>query len=198
MGAPTNSFNCDTDPVLEGCPVLMNAEAILLHRDWLLTVLATRLRQYRDIAEDLFNNLVAELVAGKHDLTQVESFEPWLYRLTVNKANDWLRSEQRARAVQEKLAIFQEHAQSVFEQPLPLDVLIDNERSLLLRQALDSMEVEDDEILHLKYLHDWNYAQLEMHLGLSQYQVTHRLRQARLKMKQVLLQLQEAAHWAQP
>jgi RNA polymerase sigma factor (sigma-70 family) len=195
MDDPSNCVDLDSRLTVKNRAVSLNVENVLVHREWLLTVLVTRLRNCRDVAEDLFGNLVAELVADKHDLSQVLALEPWLYRLTVNKANDWLRSERRSKLARERLAFVQEQTFSALDQPLPLDVILKDERSHLLNQALDSLDVEDAEILNLKYLHDWSYAQLEKHLGLSQHQITHRLRLARQRLKQILVQIQDASQW---
>jgi RNA polymerase sigma factor (sigma-70 family) len=196
MRAPSNAADMDSDSVISAAANCLCAERVLAHQNWLMTVFSTRLGKYRHVAEDLFANLLAELVAGKHDLHQIEALEPWLYRLSVNKANDWLRNEQRYKSAREKLASIQGGTNKSIDQSLPLDVVLLGERSQLLQKALDSLDVEDAEILNLKYLHDWSYVQLEKHLGLSQSQITHHLRLARQRLKQILLQIQDASHWA--
>jgi RNA polymerase sigma-70 factor (ECF subfamily) len=49
--------------------------------------------QTANISETVFLRLYSSL----HELNSVQSFEPWLYRLTVNAAYDFLRNERRNR-----------------------------------------------------------------------------------------------------
>jgi RNA polymerase sigma-70 factor (ECF subfamily) len=46
-----------------------------------------------DISETVFLRLSSSL----HQLNSAQSFEPWLYRLTVNAAYDFLRNQRRKR-----------------------------------------------------------------------------------------------------
>jgi RNA polymerase sigma-70 factor (ECF subfamily) len=46
-----------------------------------------------DISETVFLRLYSSL----HQLSSTQSFEPWLYRLTVNAAYDFLRNQRRNR-----------------------------------------------------------------------------------------------------
>jgi RNA polymerase sigma-70 factor (ECF subfamily) len=52
-----------------------------------------RSEQTADISETVFLRLYSSL----HQLSAAQPFEPWLHRLTVNAAYDFLRSERRKR-----------------------------------------------------------------------------------------------------
>ncbi|HMO15580.1 MAG TPA: sigma-70 family RNA polymerase sigma factor [Pirellulaceae bacterium] len=197
MNALTNETDITAGGKRGNCGKLRDTERVLAQREWLLTVLVTRLRGNHDVAEDLFGDLLAEVAAGQHDLSQVEALEPWLYRLIVNRANDWMRGQRRFDNARERLAAIRVTNEMRRQFDLPLDILLRDERAGLLRKALSSLEfdVTDAEILNLKYIHAWSYAQLQKHLGLNQNQIAHRLRSARQRLKQVLLQIQDLSHW---
>ena len=141
------------------------------------------------MAEELWADIVSWLVEQPERLADVSQLRPWLYRLACNKAADWIRNQQRnaqrfSSAGSELLA-----GDLVTSADLPpLEVLLSAEKGADLRQTLVQLAEEDQEVLYLKYLHEWNYAQIGEHLGLTSHQVTNRLRVARQRLKLALLQ----------
>lgn len=165
----------------------ISADLVFGHRGWLISILSARLRGNLPVAEDLFSNIVTEIAAGQHDLSRVQRLEPWLYRLAVNKATDWLRRERRWDSAREEIAGQATLGEGAAAAPLlPLDALMRDELAACLRAGLDALDPGDAELLELKYLHEWSYAQIEKHLGMSWHQIAHRLRVARQRLRAVL------------
>ena len=64
-----------------------------------------------------------------------------------------------------------------------LDWLLRDERSSLVRDAVDRLPELDAQVLLLKYEHDYNYTQIAERLGISRSAVQSRLHRARRKKR---------------
>jgi RNA polymerase sigma factor (sigma-70 family) len=173
----------------------ISAELIFQHRAWLLTVVRSRVRCDHAAAEDLFGTWLVEILAKPTPLNSVGKLEPWLYRVFVNRATDWIRGHQRQQSQYRKLQDDPAWSQRLDTRQLPpLDCLLQDEQNQQVSLALEQLPDEDLEILKLKYLHDWTYERLVDQLGLSHDQVVYRLRQARLRLKAILL---KSEYWTE-
>lgn len=165
------------------------AEALLNHRPWLRSVLLARLQGDEATADDILSGLYAELLRSGSGRGDIESVAPWLYRTTVNRATDWLRRHQRMRRIQKQIAHDPTLTTEIDDRTLPpLDQLLLQERQQSVRDALHTLAAEDVEILMLKYCHGWSYVDLDEHLGIGRHKIAHRLRTARSRLKNALLQ----------
>ncbi len=161
---------------------------VLEQRQWLMTILLTRTGGRWEVAEDLWSGMVAEVVERPSILSQVQRLQPWLYRLACNKTADWVRGQKRAAKTFPECANGLATSDHVISGELPpLELLLEGERQSDLRQMMGQLQAEDQEVLYLKYAHGWNYSQIGQHLGLTQHQVTNRLRAARQRLKLALL-----------
>jgi RNA polymerase sigma-70 factor (ECF subfamily) len=112
-----------------------------------------------------------------------------LYRLAVVAALQYRRRQGRGRKLVARFADRVPPRESDEREPDPLDWLLADERTKMVRRALDHLPRRDAEILLLKYTEEWSYRQLAAHLGLSESAVEARLHRARHKMRRVLRQL---------
>src|SRR5262249_20321477 len=71
--------------------------------------------------------------------------------------------------------------------PDPLDMLLQDERRVLVRDALWRLPRRDREILLLKYTEDWSCRELAGHLGVSESAVEARLHRARKRLRESLI-----------
>ncbi len=173
----------------------ISAELIFQHRDWLLTVVRSRLRCDLAVAEDLFGAWIVDIVDSPVPIDQVTCVEPWLYRVFVNRATDWARRQQRIGRQQQELQDVPPWQFRHADQQLPpLEILLQSEQRSQITESIEQLPDDDLEILQLKYAHDWSYQQLAQHLGLVHHQVVYRLRQARQRLKSVLLR---SNYWAE-
>jgi RNA polymerase sigma-70 factor (ECF subfamily) len=75
--------------------------------------------------------------------------------------------------------------------PDPLQWLLAEERSRLLRAALERLPRRDKEILLLKYVEHWNYREIAEHLGTTHSAVEARLHRARQRLRAELAAVEE-------
>jgi RNA polymerase sigma factor (sigma-70 family) len=169
----------------------------------MLTVLLTRTSGRWDVAEDLWSSLIAELVERPESLNQVERLGPWLYRVGCRRAADWYRQQSSGGGVPNaELASVVPDASRLARELPPLESLLTGERQADVRQTLGQLSPADQEVLYLKYQHGWDYRRIAEYLGLTNLQVTHRLRRARNHLKAALLRspladdYAAAFHWA--
>lgn len=167
------------------------------HRDWMTSVLAARTGGRWDVAEELWADLIAQMVEKPGALMGVLDLRPWLYRLACHKAADWVRGQQRDtdRICAAGTDLLSDDSVPSNDLP-PLELLLNHERVRDLQQTLARLPADDQEVLYLKYLQQWNYAQICEHLSLTSHQVTNRLRTARQRLKLALLQSPLADQYA--
>lgn len=156
---------------------------ILEHEAWLRTVIRSRVSAPGEV-DDVMQSVIADAIAFGDRKSEVRAIAPWLYRLAVNGVLQFRRKCGRRRKLHNK------YAGSVASEDLvePLDLLLGAEQQAQVQAALKGMGGEDVEILMLKYVHGWNYSQLSQQLGLEGHRVAHRLRRAKERLKQLLLQ----------
>ena len=142
--------------------------------------------------------MTADLLRNPEQLKGVEKIEPWLYRMAVNKVTDWQRKSQRKTRIHQRLALDPTQVSEVDQlQLLPIDLLMLEERDESIRDSLDSLEENDVEILMLKYVLHWNYAQIEHHLGIGFSKIANRLRSAKQRLKTALLNSSHAEEFVE-
>jgi len=128
-------------------------------------------------------------MAKGHQLRDLGSIGPWLYRLAVVEALQYRRRQGRRRSLMQRFAERVPPTDCDTREADPLDWLLADERQALVRQALRCLPPRDAEILLLKYSEDWSYRQLAEHLGLSHSAVEARLHRARRRLRQALARL---------
>lgn len=156
---------------------------VLEHEGWLRTVVRSRVAS-SDEADDVLQSVIADAIAFGDRQAEVRSLGPWLYRLAVNAVLQFRRKCGRRRKLHNNYAV----SAGCLDLTEPLDILLGAERIELVQSALAGMSGEDVEILMLKYVHGWDYAQISGRLGLAGQRVAHRLRRARSRLKQQLHQ----------
>ena len=68
----------------------------------------------------------------------------------------------------------------------PLDWIMAEEKRGEVRDALQKLKPQDQEILVLKYSENWSYADLAKHLGVKTKTVEYRLMKARKQLRTLL------------
>jgi RNA polymerase sigma-70 factor (ECF subfamily) len=155
------------------------------HGRWLRTVALSRVGE-RAAADDVMQEVATTAVTKGHQLRNVASVAPWLYRLTVIAALQYRRRAGRGRKLIDRFAQRHPPVDHDRRERDPLDWLLADERQSMVRQALKRLPKRDAEILLLKYTEDWSYRQIAERLGLSESAVEARLHRARQKMRKVL------------
>lgn len=158
------------------------------HGRWLRTVALARVGDAA-AADDVMQEVSITALQKGHQLRDPSRVAGWLYRLAVVAALQYRRRQGRRRKLLVRYADRQPSVDGAAATPDPLNWLLADERKTLVRQALETLNARDAEIMLLKYSEDWSYQQLAEHLGLSVSAVEARLHRARQKMRQTLCRL---------
>jgi RNA polymerase sigma-70 factor (ECF subfamily) len=145
-----------------------------------ITRLIGRPEDVEDVGQEVFLRLYDSL----NQLRTPEMFEPWLYRLTVNAAYDYLRRQRRRR--ESRMADLSE------EQVLMADAIASTERGLddnrksglreLVHSLLDSVSEDDRVLLTLKEVEGLSLKELEKIYEVKENALKVRLFRARQRV----------------
>lgn len=150
-----------------------------IHGRWLRLVVLARVRD-RHAADEVMQEIALAAVSQKAPIRDREKMGAWLRKLAVRQALMY----QRGRGRRQRLLL--RHADRLdgrSSESDPLDWLVRDERSALIRTALERLPSRYTEILLLKYLENWNYRQLAGHLDLTPSAVEARLHRARARLR---------------
>ena len=165
----------------DDCPIEWGAVLETHERSLRLVVLA-RLRD-RHAVDEVMQEIALAAVAQKAPIHDRAKLGGWLRKLAVRQALMYRRRQGR------RHRLFLRHADRVGElsgENDPLDWLVRDERSTIVRTALNRLPSRDAEILLLKYLEGWGYRELAERLNLSQSAVEARLHRARARLRNEL------------
>ena len=142
--------------------------------------LISRAEDVEDVGQDVFVRLYFSL----DQLRSPEVFEPWLYRLTVNAAYDYLRKQRRSGDV--RMADLTEEQLSVADAAAGSKESAKHENQKQLRETLDVLmtQVSEDArlLLGLKELQGLSLKELREVYGVSENVLKGRLFRARKRV----------------
>lgn len=158
------------------------------HSRWLRSVLLARSRDPGAV-EELFQEVSLAAVHNGDSLQDTSKTGPWLYRIAVRQA---LLHRRKLGRLRRNLPPVATEVDQVCEsgQPDPLDWLLADERSRMIRQALGTLPSREAELLILKYTENWSYRELARHLDTTEGAVESRLHRARQKLRAELARRQ--------
>lgn len=158
------------------------------HSPWLRTVVRHRLGEPQAV-DDVMQDVAVAVFRQTAPIRDPERVAPWLYRIAVRQTLMYRRTAGRRRKLQNNYAGEVHATGTDLETTEPLRWLMNDERESNIRQAIESLEEIDREILMLKYTENWNYQQLAEHLGVSLHTVEYRLLRARKRLRRELMRL---------
>ena len=142
--------------------------------------LISRPEDVEDVAQDVFVRLYFSL----DQLRAPEVFEPWLYRLTVNAAYDYLRKRRRSNDV--RMADLSEEQFNMADAAAGSKESAKQEKQKQLRETLDVLmdQVSEDDrlLLGLKELQGLSLKELREVYGVSENVLKVRLFRARKRV----------------
>src|SRR5437870_6571853 len=156
------------------------------HDRWLRTIVFARLGE-RQAVDDVMQEVALAAVAQRAPLTDLTRVGAWLYRLALRQALLYRRRHGRQRKLVGAFAASHAAERGLSHWPDPLDLLLRDERRMLVREALGRLPRRDREILLLKYTEDWTYRELAGHLGVSESAVEARLHRARQRLRHAMI-----------
>ncbi|MGD9647094.1 MAG: RNA polymerase sigma factor [Pirellulales bacterium] len=155
------------------------------HERWLRTVVAARLG-HRSAVDEVMQEVSLAVLRQQAPLRDATKVSPWLYRTAVLQALLHRRKAGRRKRLADRFGERRRPLESDCRESDPLDWLIADERSRLVREGLGRLAPRDAEILLLKYTENWSYHELAAHLGISHSAVEARLHRARQRLRQAL------------
>lgn len=178
LGGPVDAAQIDWPAVL--------AE----HDRWLRAVVFARLGAAHEV-EEVMQEVSMAAVRQQAPLADATKVAPWLYRLAVMQSLLYRRRQGRRRKLIDRYALRFRPTEADVRQPDPLSWLLADERRTMVRTALSELAARDREILLLKYIESWSYAELAEHLGVSESAIETRLHRARGRLRQALAAYQD-------
>lgn len=158
------------------------------HSRWLRSVLLTRSRDPGAV-DELFQEVSLAAIRNGDTLQDTSKTGPWLYRIAVRQAQQHRRTLGRRRRNLPPAETGADQS-CTSDQPDPLEWLLSDERSRMIRQAIDALPSKEAELLVLKYTENWSYRELAEHLGTTEGAVESRLHRARQKLRAELTRRQ--------
>jgi RNA polymerase sigma factor (sigma-70 family) len=156
------------------------------HDRWLRAVVLARLGEPQAV-DEVMQEVALAAVAQRAPLEDARRVGAWLYRLAVRQALLYRRRLGRQKKLAGVYAGNKAADPALLHWPDPLDLLLQNERQALVREAVERLHRRDREILLLKYTQDWSYRELAEHLGVSESAVEARLHRSRQRLREVII-----------
>lgn len=166
--------------------VKIDWQSVLAQHDrWLRTVVAARVGQASAV-DEVMQEVALAAVRQHAPISDPTKVAPWLYRLAVMHCLMFRRKMGRGRKLTTRYAERFQPTERDTRTVEPLDWMLADERSKLVRQSLNGLPKRDAEILLLKYTEDWSYKEIANHMGISESAVEARLHRARKRMRSEL------------
>lgn len=141
-------------------------QIVLLYTDRVYGLIYRQCRD-QDLAAEITQATFVQVVQRLGDYREQGRFEPWLFRIAINR----LRDEMRRRRRQARPMAMQPqeedkpYIQQVSSEPDPLQKLSQAELIHQLTQAMDQLGEADRQILHLRHTAGLSFAQIAQTLN---------------------------------
>lgn len=131
-----------------------------------------------DIQQDVWLSVYLKI----SELMKPTSFKTWLYRLTHNKAIDYLQWKQRRFELEESITT--EFEARISESSL--DDLFDEDNTQEIKAVLKELPTNQREVILLKYWEGMSYEEIALIVGCPIGTIRSRVHYAKLKIKEML------------
>ena len=143
-----------------------------------------------DIAQNSFIKAWRSLDRFRGDCT----FSTWLFRITVNTAKDYIRSEKRHPTVSTTRTDDETDETEEWDLPVtsgdevPEDALERKETVLMVRKAIESLPKDQRDVIVLRDLDGLSYQEISDKLGVEIGTVRSRISRGRERIKNILVE----------
>ena len=148
-----------------------------------------------DDVEDVGQEVFLRLYDSMSQLRSPDMFEPWLYRLTVNAAYDYLRKQKRKK--ESRLSDLSEAQVMLADADASSKLSREDERQGFVRELvhrlLDSVSKEDKLLLLMKEVEGLSMKELEKVYGINENAVKVRLFRARQRVLKAFAKEEESS-----
>ncbi|MGD6818228.1 sigma-70 family RNA polymerase sigma factor [Metabacillus sp. 84] len=134
-----------------------------------------------ETAKDLVQNTFVSVYTKFDHFEGNSSIRTWLYRITINKCKDYLKS-----APFRKTLLTKETSESEDTKANPSRSFEQKEQATAVRQSLEKLPVKYREVLIMMYFQDLNSKEIAEVLKIPEASVRTRLRRAKSKLSPLL------------
>lgn len=114
------------------------------------------------------------------------SLKAWVYTITLNTSRNYLRKRKTLEKLRSTLtSLWKINSQT---QPSPEDLVLQNERDVILMKALDELDEKHRVVVLLRYFQDLTVTEIAQILSTNEGTIHSRLHTARERLKQALSQ----------
>jgi RNA polymerase sigma-70 factor, ECF subfamily len=174
------------------------SQVVQAYRKRILGTIARLIGRPEDV-EDVGQEVFVRLYFSLDQLRSEEVFEPWLYRLTVNAAYDYLRKQKRR--TESRMADLSEQQVLLADAAESGRVRDEGDRRAKIKDAVDAVlsEVSDDDriLLSLKEIEGLTLKELEKIYGVNENALKVRLFRARQRVLRAYRRSNESAEKAE-
>jgi RNA polymerase sigma-70 factor (ECF subfamily) len=167
-------------------------QIVLLYTDRVYGLIYRQCRD-QDLAAEITQATFVQVVQRLGHYHEQGRFEPWLFRIAINRLRDEMRRRQRqARPMDmQPQEEGRPYIQQASPEPDPLERLSQAEQIHLLSQAMNQLGDADREILHLRHTAGLSFAQIAQTLGQPLGTVLARGHRALGKLRKIMTQADE-------
>lgn len=167
-------------------------EIVFAYRKRILGTIARLIGRPEDV-EDVAQEVFLRLYFSLDQLRAAEVFEPWLYRLTVNAAYDYLRKQRRRKEA--RMADFSEQQMVLADAAASSNIDLERQRRSetreFVRNLLEAVSPQDRLLLTLKEVEGLSLKELEKVYGVKENALKVRLFRARQRVLRALSRASE-------
>jgi RNA polymerase sigma-70 factor (ECF subfamily) len=168
-------------------------QIVLLYTDRVYGLIYRQCRD-QDLAAEITQATFVQVVQRLGQYHEQGRFEPWLFRIAMNRLRDEMRRRRRQARPMDMQP--QEEGRPYIQQASPeldpLDRLSQAEQIHLLGQAMNKLGDADREILHLRHTAGLSFAQIAQMLGQPLGTVLARGHRALGKLRKIMTQDKES------
>jgi RNA polymerase sigma factor (sigma-70 family) len=135
-----------------------------------------------NLAEDIVQDVFIRCYRNYEKIDEIHSFKAWIYRLTINKSKDVLKSSAFRKVVM-NASLF-----TLFtsKDPLPEKNLLKRSEEEFLSKCVLSLPIKYREVIILYYYEECPIEEIKEVLGLNPNTIKTRLQRGRAKLKKLM------------
>lgn len=184
--SPPNSSSPNSEPsgsVAGNVSEIDWNEVLKANQSWLRTVIAARTGEPAAV-DEVWQEVSLAAFLQKAPVQDVNKIPSWLYRVAVLQSLMYRRKMGRLRKMMNRYTDSVQPTGIDKREKNPLESMLSQERSEMVKKALEMIPPKDKEILLLKYIHNWSYKEIAEKLGITIPAIQTRLHRAREKLRQ--------------
>jgi RNA polymerase sigma-70 factor (ECF subfamily) len=137
----------------------------------------------QEAADDIVQTAFARAADLVEEMAPL-AFKAWLYRVAFNEAVTWKRRGSVAHKAARKLS--ERSGKEASQDPAAADALVRNETVAAVRQAMQGLSADEQQVVRARVYQDKTFAQIAADLGMPLGTVLTRMRRALEKLRRRL------------